>query len=112
MGRNAPPLPTRRSSSRSPGTTAVAAIVRAALELSALRIFGLVLGALLAAFAIWRRRTLRNGDMLLLLVSALGLILVSGTDLLDAVLEFFSFERGNGGRILGLAVFAVMILFL
>jgi hypothetical protein len=86
--------------------------VRAALELSALRIFGLVLGALLAAFAIWRRRTLRNGDMLLLLLSALGLIVVSGTDLLDALLEFFSFERGGGGRILGLAVFAVIILFL
>jgi hypothetical protein len=86
--------------------------VRAALELSALRIFGLVLGALLAAFAIWRRGTLRNGDTLLLLLSALGLVIVSGTNALDAVLEFFSFERGGGGRILGLAVFAVVILFL
>jgi hypothetical protein len=83
-----------------------------ALELSALRIVGLLIGALLIAFALWRRRLLRNGDVLLLLGSGLGVMLVSGTNLLDAVLEFFSFQRGGGGRILGLAVFAVIILFL
>jgi len=94
------------------GTTGPAAILPRALELSALRIFGLVIGALLVAFALWRRRTLRNGDVLLLLASGLGVLLVSGTNLLDAVLSAFSFERGNGGRILGLAVFAVMVLFL
>jgi len=82
------------------------------LELSALRILGLALGAALLAFALWRRRTLRNGDVVLLLASSLGLLVVSGTDALDAVLEFFSFQRGGGGRILGLAVFAVVILFL
>ena len=32
--------------------------------------------------------------------------------MLDAVLSFFSFERGGGGRILGLAVFAILVLFL
>jgi hypothetical protein len=83
-----------------------------ALELSALRVFGLVLAVLVAAFALWRRRTLRNGDVVLLLASAVALLVVSGTDLLDAVLEFFSFQRGGGGRILGLAVFAVIVLFL
>ena len=82
------------------------------MELSALRILGLALGAALLAFALWRRRTLRNGDVVLLLASSLGLLVVSGTDALDAVLEFFSFQRGGGGRILGLAVFAVVILFL
>ncbi len=65
----------------------------------------------LLAFAVWRRRSLRNGDVLLLLISGLGLLVVAGTDLLDSVLSAFSFERGNGGRILGLAVFAVIVLF-
>jgi Glycosyl transferase family 2 len=82
------------------------------VELSALRIVGLALGAALLVFAAWRRRTLRNGDILLLLASGLGLLVVSGTNLLDSVLGLFSFERGNGGRILGLAVFAVIVLFL
>jgi hypothetical protein len=82
------------------------------LELSALRIVGLAIGVALLAFAIWRRRSLRNGDVLLLLISAIALLVVAGTDLLDSALSAFSFERGNGGRILGLAVFAVMVLFL
>jgi hypothetical protein len=82
------------------------------LELSALRIVGLAIGVALLAFAVWRRRTLRNGDVLLLLISGLVLLIVSGTDLLDSALSAFSFRRGNGGRILGLAVFAVIVLFL
>ena len=82
------------------------------MELSALRILGLGLAACLIAFAVWRRRTLRNGDILLLFAAALALALVSATDVLDAVLSFFSFERGGGGRILGLAVFAIFVLFL
>ena len=82
------------------------------MELSALRIAGLALGAAVLVFAAWRRRTLRNGDVLLLLFAGLALLVVSGTDLLDSVLSLFSFERGNGGRILGLAVFAVIVLFL
>jgi hypothetical protein len=82
------------------------------LELSALRIVGLAIGVALVAFAVWRRRSLRNGDVLLLLLSGLVLLIVSGTDLLDSLLSAFSFRRGNGGRILGLAVFAVIVLFL
>jgi hypothetical protein len=82
------------------------------LELSALRILGLAIGVALLAFAVWRRRVLRNGDVLLLLLSGIALLIVAGTDLLDSVLSAFSFERGNGGRILGLAVFAVVVLFL
>jgi hypothetical protein len=80
------------------------------MELSALRILGLGLAACLIAFAVWRRQTLRNGDILLLFAAGLGLLLVSATDVLDAVLSFFSFERGGGGRILGLAVFAILVL--
>ena len=60
-----------------------------ALELSALRIFGLAIGASLLAFAVWRRRTLRNGDVLLFLVSGVALLIVSGTDLLDSLLSLF-----------------------
>jgi hypothetical protein len=82
------------------------------LELSALRIFGLVIGVALITFAVLRRRSLRNGDVVLLVSSGVALLVVAGTDLLDAVLELFSFERGGGGRILGLAVFAVVALFL
>jgi len=82
------------------------------LELSALRIVGLAIGIALLAFAVWRRRSLRNGDVLLLLISGIGLLVVSGTDLLDSTLSAFSFQRGNGGRILGLAVFAVIVVFL
>jgi hypothetical protein len=82
------------------------------LELSALRILGLAIGVALVAFAVWRRHTLRNGDVLLMLASGIALLIVAGTNLLDSLLSAFSFERGNGGRILGLAVFAVVVLFL
>jgi hypothetical protein len=81
------------------------------VELSALRILGTLTGVLVIAFAVWRRRTLRNGDVLLLLGAGVLLVLVGLTDVLDAVLSAFSFQRGNGGRILGLAVFAVFVLF-
>ena len=36
---------------------------------------------------------------------------MAGTELLDAVLSAFSFERENGTRIVGVAVFAILILF-
>jgi Glycosyl transferase family 2 len=81
-------------------------------ELTALRSAGLIVAAATLAFAIWRRRALRNVDVLILVLAALGLAIVSGTELTDTLLEAFSFERGNGGRILGLAVFAIFVLFL
>jgi hypothetical protein len=81
-------------------------------ELTALRASGLVFAVLLIGFAIWRRRDLSNGAVLLAIFGGLALAIVSGTELLDTLLETFAFERGNGGRILGLAVFAIVILFL
>ena len=81
-------------------------------ELTALRAGGLVFAALLIAFAVWRRRALSNGAVLLAILGGVGLAIVSGTELLDALLSTFAFERGNGGRILGLAVFSIAILFL
>jgi hypothetical protein len=82
------------------------------MELSAIRVAGLVASVLIGAFAIWRRRSLRNVDVLILLFSALALAIVSATTLPDTVLAWFSFRKGGGGRILGLAVFAIAILFL
>lgn len=81
-------------------------------QLTALRATGLVLSAAIIAFAVFRRRELRNADVLILLATGFGLAIVSGTELTDRVLSALSFERGNGGRILGLAVFAIVFLFL
>ena len=81
-------------------------------ELTAIRAAGLVIAALLAAFAIWRRRSLRNADVLILLLIALGLAIVAGTQLLDAILGAFSFKRENGTRIVGIAVIGILVLFL
>ncbi|HEX7059971.1 MAG TPA: glycosyltransferase family 2 protein [Solirubrobacterales bacterium] len=80
-------------------------------ELTALRTAGLMVAVAIVAYAILRRRTLRNVDVLILLGAGLGLAIVSGTELTDKLLSAFSFEKGNGGRILGLAVFAIFILF-
>src|SRR3954463_1171164 len=77
----------------------------------AIRAAGLVAAALIAGFAIWRRRSLRNVDVLILLAIALGLAIVSGTQLLDAVLSAFSFKRQNGTRIVGVAILAIIVLF-
>jgi Glycosyl transferase family 2 len=81
-------------------------------ELTAIRAAGLVVALLVAGFAIWRRRTMRNADVLILLLVAFGLALVAGTEIPDSVLSAFEFERENGTRIVGVAVFAILILFL
>ena len=80
-------------------------------ELTALRATGLVVAALIVVYAIARRRSLRNADVLILLLAGAGLVIVAGTEVTDKLLSAFSFEKGNGGRILGLAVFAIFILF-
>ena len=81
-------------------------------ELTALRTAGLIAAAALVVYALARRHSLRNVDVLILLASAAGLAVVAGTEVTDELLSTFSFEKGNGGRILGLAVFAIFILFL
>jgi hypothetical protein len=81
-------------------------------ELTALRGVGLAIALILIVYAVVRRRTLRNADVLLLLISGLALAVVTGTEVVNGLLSAFSFEKGNGGRILGLAVFAIFILFL
>jgi glycosyl transferase family 2 len=81
-------------------------------ELTALRSVGLLMAIFVIAYALVRRRSLRNADVLILIASGLGLALVSGTEIVNGLLSAFSFEKGNGGRILGLAVFAIFVLFL
>ena len=81
------------------------------MDLSALRVAGLIAGVAVISFALWRRRSLRNGDVIIILLAGIALVIVSATNAADAVLEFFSFRKGAGGRILGLAVFAIFILF-
>jgi len=81
-------------------------------ELTALRGVGLLMAAFLIAYAVVRRHSLRNVDVLILIGAGLGLALVSGTEIVNGLLSAFSFEKGNGGRILGLAVFAIFVLFL
>jgi hypothetical protein len=81
-------------------------------ELTALRAAGLIAAVGLIVYALARRHSLRNVDVVILLGAGLGLALVAGTEITDALLSAFSFEKGNGGRILGLAVFAIFILFI
>jgi len=80
-------------------------------ELTTLRSVGLIAAVAIVAFAVARRRSLRNADVLILLTAGLGLAIVAGTEITDKLLSTFSFEKGNGGRILGLAVFAIFVLF-
>ncbi len=81
-------------------------------ELTALRAVGVLIALAMVAYALGRRRSLRNADVLLLVASGVGLAVVAGTEIVNGLLSAFSFEKGNGGRILGLAVFAIFILFI
>jgi hypothetical protein len=81
-------------------------------ELTALRAIGLAAALILVVYAVARRRTLRNADAVILILAGLALAVVTGTEVVNGLLSAFSFEKGNGGRILGLAVFAIFILFI
>lgn len=80
-------------------------------ELTAIRAGGLIVALGIAAYAIARRRQLRNADVLILLVAAVGLAVVAGTEIPDALLSAFSFDRENGTRIIGVAIFAIVVVF-
>jgi hypothetical protein len=81
-------------------------------ELTALRAIGLAVALVLVVYAVARRRSLRNADVVLLFLAGIALAVVTGTEVVNGLLSAFSFEKGNGGRILGLAVFAIFILFI
>src|ERR1700749_3323453 len=81
-------------------------------ELTALRAVALAVALILVVYAIASRPQLRNADMIRLVLAGLALAVVTGTEVVNGLLSAFSFEKGNGGRILGLAVFAIFILFI
>lgn len=81
-------------------------------ELTALRGIGLAVALVLVVYAIARRHSLRNADVVMLLLAGVALAIVTGTELVNGLLSTFSFEKGNGGRILGLAVIAIFVLFI
>jgi hypothetical protein len=81
-------------------------------ELTALRAVGLAIALILVVYAVVRRRQMRNAEVVLLLLAGIALAIVNGTEIVNGLLSTFSFEKGNGGRILGLAVFAIFILFI
>ena len=81
-------------------------------ELTALRAIGLAGALILIVYTVARRREMRNADVVLLFLAGLALAIVTGTEVVNGLLSAFSFEKGNGGRILGLAVFAIIILFI
>ncbi len=72
-----------------------------------------MLAVAIAAFAIWRRRDAaqrRRADPARW--SRSGSRSSPATEIPDALLSAFSFERENGTRIVGVAMFAILILFL
>lgn len=72
-----------------------------------LRIFGAIVAALLAAFAVarYRKGQLRRGETLVIAVVTAGLLIASiAPDLLDPVLSALGFQRGGERRIIGLLV--------
>jgi hypothetical protein len=85
-------------------------------DMQTLRIVGIVF-AVCALFFVWYfrfcRRRLRNFDALVGSFLALTLLLIAiFPNALNAFLEFFSFEKGGGGRILGLLVFSNFFVYL
>jgi len=76
-----------------------------------LRIFGLCCGIAVIFVALARRRRLRNVDVILLLVLGAAVVVVSETNAADGLLRLFSFNRGGDRRIIGISVFAIVVLF-
>ena len=81
------------------------------IELSALRLAGLMVGLATIALAFVRRRSLRNGDVILFLFAGAVLIVVSLTGVVNGLLDFFAFGEGGGQRILGATVLATAALY-
>ncbi|MEA3337013.1 MAG: DUF2304 family protein [Chloroflexota bacterium] len=83
--------------------------------MSLLRIAGLIVSLTLFAFVLVakRGRRISNQDALLALFMAAGLLLVSlFPDAFNTVLGWFSFNKGGGGRLIGLLIFSNFLLFL
>ena len=71
-----------------------------------------LLGLLLVSYFRFRLRRLRNLDWLLGAGLSLALLVLGlYPNLLDSLLAFFTFEKGGGGRLLGLLIFSNLLLY-
>lgn len=80
--------------------------------LMGLRIFGAVVAIAIAAFALfrYRRKQLRRGEMLLVIVVVAGLgVAAAAPDLLNPVLNALGFRAGQERRIIGLLVISNLL---
>ena len=67
-------------------------------ELTALRSAGLIAAAALVVYALARRHSLRNVDVLILLASGVGLAIVAGTEVTDELLSRLLVRQGQRRR--------------
>jgi hypothetical protein len=77
-----------------------------------LRWLGVVLGCVLLGVAVSRRRRLFRGDVLLIGALALAIVAVSATGWATVLLNDFGFKAGGGRQVLGVVVFASVVLLL
>lgn len=84
--------------------------------MSSLRWLSIGLGIIIFLYVfllLGKQQRLRNKDKLVALVLTIGLVTLGiHPDLYNSVLGLFSFERGNGGRITGLMLFAIAFLYI
>ena len=83
--------------------------------ISALRLVGLAFGLvfLVGLFRVRRGQRLRNIDWLAgSAIAALFIVLSAWPDSANTVLGWFAFQRGGGGRLLGLVTFSTLALYL
>ncbi|MEX0991874.1 MAG: DUF2304 family protein [Actinomycetota bacterium] len=80
----------------------------------ALRILGALVALILIATSVprYRRRQISRLNLIISWVLAIGIILLAvSPGLFDPVFNFFNFRRGGGERLLGVLLFAVLVLF-
>jgi hypothetical protein len=90
-------------------------VVGAARELIALRAVGLVVSVAFLAWGVreWARRDISRLSLILIAAITVAGVLVSvDPNLFDPVFNVFNFRRGGGQRLIGMLIFADVILFL
>ncbi|MFC1976015.1 glycosyltransferase family 2 protein [Chloroflexota bacterium] len=81
-----------------------------------LRLAGIIIG-LIVLFSIWfvrfRLKRLRNLDWLVGTILSIGLVLLGlFPDIYNTFLSLFSFQKGGGGRLIGLLIFSNLFVYL
>lgn len=84
-------------------------------NMDALRLLGVLFGFGILAIAMtykYKGGALRNLDLSLILLASVAVVLVSAfPNSINGLLRVFSFEKGGGGRIIGLLVFSNFLLY-